>query len=753
MATRSDRRKRLLAKFATVARERLTRMGELLAHLLEEGGDEEAVTTLMREIHTLKGESRLMGFGRVNELSHRTEDLLAWARDKAFQIDADASELITFGFDLMRKRVDDPDASEDDHTDEEKGYLASLAACLGEGEAAEGGPPEETPAAESAPPPKPEPAAPAPAPEPAMVKFSEPADDDEDSEPESSDEDSEPESSDEPTGRRTQAVLGRKRTRDFVRISNEEVAALTELSADLLSRQANIHATIEQLLARDRTALDRETASLIRALADASAEIGARIDALQGRVRHLRLHEVQDLFERYPPAIRELGREQGKRVKVVVEPTTVAVDRRVLETLDEAMLHLVRNSVDHGLESAEDRKRTGKKEFGTVTLSARPLGARVEVTIQDDGRGVDVDRVRAAAIERGKVGAAEAAELGEESILQLVFEPGLSTRETITDISGRGVGLDVVKRHVASLGGTVHLSTRPGQGTTFTMTLPVSASLAEVLIVRAGRSLYAVPSTQVERLIRVERPEIRQLGERSILEIDGEPLPLVSLRELMVGTRVGEPEVWPLSVAVLARAGKRLSVWVDQFLGEHRLVQHTLGDFLKGIRRVSGTVVAGEQDLALVVNVPEVLEHWGEGQTTMVTQEAAIVDTGRPTRILIVEDSELTRDMLVGLAERIGLETLEAVNGKDALSRVEKEPDLILTDLDMPVMDGFAFLEAFRARPDGKETPVIVLSTRGSDEDKRRAMAAGANAYVIKAEFSEATFRDLLSHFVALPQK
>jgi two-component system chemotaxis sensor kinase CheA len=695
MSGRGDPRARLVGKFRTVVRERVASLNEGFGSLERGREDPAAVDALMREIHTLKGESRLMGFLHLNEVAHRTEDLLAWARDRSFKIPGSAADLVYRGLDLMVAHVAE-DADEGALEPKRTEFLLVAQQFLDRA-------PEEEVAG--------------------------------------------PDGAGEPPGQVEEDVSVGRGLGDFIRVPIGALVTLTELTGQLLVHEDATGRMVQDLWERVREGGARygELADTIRSLREEVFEARLRGIQLQDSIRHLRLLSVSSLFERYPAAIRELAAERGKRVRVSVEGGEVAVDKQVLDLIDEAIIHLVRNSIDRGIELPQERSAAGKPERGTIALTARQLGSRVEIAVRDDGRGISVSEVRAAAVARGLLGDEEVRALADDDALRLVFRPSFSTRAGVSDVSGRGVGLDVVSDKVRTLGGSIELATSHGRGTVFTLTLPISIALIRMLCFRCGRVVFGLPSASVHQVLRIPAAAAEKAGDGLALQIEGGRIPLVDLRR-MLGAREGATE--ELEIVILEHGNTRIGLAVDGFLGERQVVQRSLGSFLGGLRLLSGTGILEKGQVVLLLSVPEIVQRWGEGESLV----HALPLEARPApewRVLVVDDSELTRDMLVSLARRTRLRVVEAVNGREALSKMAgSPPDLILTDLDMPIMDGFELIAKVRADPGLRETPVVVLTTRGSDADKRRAMAAGADAYLVKSEFNEDALSATIGRFL-----
>lgn len=692
----SGGRARLVSKFRAIARERIARLnggfGELEGG--QAAGDPEAVDALMREIHTLKGEARLMGLLHLNEIAHRTEDLLSWARDRRFEIASGAADMVYEGLDLFLAHVAE-DADDEALAPRRSAFLSRVEELLAGPEASA---PLSSPAVDAGP------VLAAGASAGASAAAPE---------------------------RRLVRGLG-----DFVRVSGSSMAQLTDLVGRLLLHQDTTARLVQLLWQRVREAgeLSPELIDVIRNLREEVFESQLRTTDLQEAIRDLRLVVMRSLFERYPAAIRDMAREGGKEVRVVLEGGEVAVDKQILDVIDEAILHLVRNAIDHGLEPLAERTASGKPERCTIVLSARQLGSRVEVEVRDDGRGISAHAVREAAVARGVLRPDEAAGLDDDACFELLFRPGFSTRADVSDVSGRGVGLDVVRDRLRSVDGTIEITTRAGRGTTFTLTVPISVALVRVLCFTCGDVIFGLPSASIHRVLRTGAGALERAGAGHAIEVDGARVPLVDLRR-SPGAR--DPGAGELDVIVIEQGGARVAIAVDGFIGERHVVQRSVGALLAGLRLVSGAGILEKGQVALVLSVPELIRRWGHGQA--VLQPTSRAERPAPAwRVMVVDDSELTRDMLVALARRDRFDVTEAVNGREALSKMRAAPpDLILTDLDMPVMDGFQLLEEVRADDALKQVPVVVLTTRGSDEDKRRAMAAGADAYLVKSDFTE----------------
>ncbi|HEY5951294.1 MAG TPA: ATP-binding protein, partial [Kofleriaceae bacterium] len=634
----------LVDKFRTVARERVNRIISGLETLEQTGADTAVVNGVMREIHTLKGEATVMKEPLIAELAHRIEDLLVHARGAGFNISDAESDRIVAGLDLVVAHLV-PERAE--------ALAANYAAYLS-------APVQAVPTAEAA---------------ATMV----------------------------PVDTGSMASI-RRDIGAFLRISSGTMSEFTDLASHLIVHHEAMTQVIQSMWDELRTAPDRgPLLEYVRRLRDDAFEARLLLSRLQDSIQHARLLAVSTLFERFPPAIRNVAREHGKRVRVVVEGGGVTVDKQVLDVVDDALVHLVRNSVDHGIEPPADRKAVGKSEVGTITLAARQLGSRVEIVVRDDGRGISADVIRRVAVERRLVTKDEADHLGEEAALRLLFRPGFSTRDAASQTSGRGVGLDVVAHQVQTLGGTVELATELGRGTTFTLLLPVSAALVDVLCFRCGTLVLGVPSIAVEHVLRPGASSIDRVADQLTMTIDERRIPLLDLRRSFGGDDAAA------SVILVKHGDIQLGLVANSLIGERHIAQRSLGRFLAGIRLIGGVGIIDRGQMVQVLNVPEIVWRWSNGDHELARIVPMHARQVSERRVLIAEDSELTRDMLVGVARRAGMSVIEAVDGRDALAKIRAHsPDLILTDIDMPVMNGFDLVAAVRAEPASREIPVVV---------------------------------------------
>ncbi len=755
MGVSDKARQALIAKFRTVALDRVQKLNSFLLDLEKEPDNSSLVDQTLREIHTLKGEAKLMGFSDVNLVAHKTEDLLIGAKDLSFRIPPDFTDLILTGLDAISALLQKKSGSDEVAVDL-TAFVKQVELTLeGSADAAQ-----------------------------ELTSIQEPIVKD-----------------------RAQRFARTSPVREehFIQIELEKIERLTDLTGNLLSGQANLDESIRpfgriidafeddfrnlQSLYRNITHFskqqvkegygnptggeDREFSHDLHEIQSALRQINSHIGEMRSQhskaiedsfsqqifvseleeaVRKLRLIPLGSLFERYRRAVRDLAKEQRKMLKLVISGGNVEVDKQVYNELSESLLHLVRNSVDHGIENPIERKRRKKSEEGTILLAAQQYGSVVELTVRDDGQGFDPALIRQTAIKRGIMTEQEAEKLDDEGLITLIFKPGFSTRSEASDISGRGVGLDVVKQTIESMGGLLRVQSEIGQGATFRLTVPVSITLTRAVIVEIRQRRYAIHSESVSLVTELEDKDVVMVGNRRMFHIEEKPVVLEDLGIILGGSAAAFTKKGTSIVVMLSHGDKTIGIRVDRHLGEREVLLKALDPFLEGLRLISGSTVLEQGDVALVLNIPELLRLAGE-QVSWTYVEHATSSVSHEKLVLVAEDSELTRDFVVEILRRNGYRVIEAVDGQDALRKaVERPPDLIISDLEMPIMDGLELVKNVRRNHTLKERPVIVFTTRGSEKDKQRALEAGADAYLVKTEFREDLFISSVERFIGKPK-
>ena len=546
--------------------------------------------------------------------------------------------------------------------------------------------------------------------------------------------------------RRIESQAGELETlRDLVERWADEWRGLTGPTVKLMRRIEGGRGPADQLprraaaalrLARERVLeLEEKLGTLTRVTAENGRQLARAAGRLDEEVRRARMLPFADACQGLDRTVRDVALSAGKSLELVVEGGEVELDRSVLEWLKDPLTHLVRNAVDHGIEPPDRRITAGKTPAGRVTISARLRGDLVEVVVADDGGGLDYERLRREARARDI-----AEPTGEQGLTELIFLPGFTTAPAVTKVSGRGVGLDVVKSRLEGLHGTIDVGSVPGQGTRFTLSVPLTLTAMRALLVRSERQVFALASASVQRLTRVDPADLRPVGGRPVLLEDGQPVPVASLAEALgIDRREPAPEeARKRPVVVVAAGDRRMAFLVDELLAEQEIIIKSLGARVRGVRNVSGATILPSGKIALVLNAVNLV------RASLGRAPAALPHVARSEshparkRLLVVDDSVTPRTLEKTILEAAGYEVAIAVDGEDGWRVLqERGADLVVCDIEMPRMDGFALTETIRSSPRFTDLPVILFSSRASDRDKARGNEVGADAYIVKGAFDQ----------------
>jgi two-component system chemotaxis sensor kinase CheA len=470
---------------------------------------------------------------------------------------------------------------------------------------------------------------------------------------------------------------------------------------------------------------------------------------LQEHGMRLRMLPVSTIFDRFPRAMRDLAKQYSKEVEFVIDGADTELDKKVLEEIHDPLIHILRNAVDHGIEPADAREKAGKPRAGTIRMVARQEGDHIIVEISDDGAGIDPQRVRDAAIRKGYVAESEARTMSDREATYLIFESGFSTSPIITEISGRGVGMDVVRQFIiGKLKGSMDLESELGRGTTFRLRIPLTLAIIRALILRVGQHLFAMPTGSIEETLRVSPTDIMKVEGREVVRRQRRNVPIVRLGRIL-GVQHTEAAGAKQPVAVVGFSGHRIGFMVDSFIGEQQIVIKTLGTHLRKIENVAGVTILGAGEVVVILNVPELMGN----ARSLSGAKVAEADTGGrrgPMRILICEDSFTTRELERSIFEAAGYEVEVATDGAIGLKRLKEglSPDAVVTDVQMPNMTGFELTKAIKADPKLKDIPVVIVTSLERDEEKAVGIQVGADAYITKSVFNQDTLLDTVERLI-----
>ena len=455
-----------------------------------------------------------------------------------------------------------------------------------------------------------------------------------------------------------------------------------------------------------------------------------------------RMRPFADGVQAFPRVVRDLARSLGKQVKLEIIGETTQVDRDILGKLDAPLGHLLRNAVDHGLESPDERRAAGKPAEGVLRLEARHSAGALHVTISDDGRGVDLDKLRRAVVERNLVDVHAGAALSEAELLEFLFLPGFSMKDTVTDISGRGVGLDVVQDMVKQVRGTVRVSSQLGSGTRFQLKLPVTLSVVRTLLAEVGGEPYAFPLAHIIRTLKLSKQQIELLEGRQHFDFDGRRIGLVTAQQVLEtgeSTTAGDE----LAVIIMGESSHTYGLVVDRFLGERELVVQPLDAQIGKVKDIVAGALMPDGSPVLIVDAEDLIRSMDKlvsvGHLSKVPQHGAVAGKKRK-RVLVVDDSLTVREVERKLLGNLGYEVEVAVDGMDGWNAVRTGHfDLVVTDIDMPRMDGIELVSLINKDPNLKSLPVMVVSYKDRDDDRQRGLEAGAAYYLTKGSFHDET--------------
>ena len=551
---------------------------------------------------------------------------------------------------------------------------------------------------------------------------------------------------------------------DSVRVSIEKLAALIQHTDDLrrLRGQLERHQSevttmlrgLEKLLRTnakngdpDLKRTDEEIQHVVRGLRAMRRDLLDDIEGLQSTtgelddgLRAIQLLPAALLSQPLHRAIREACRSTGKEATLVLRGEDVFLDRTLLEAIQTPLLHVVRNAVDHGIEDIAVREAIGKPAVGRISVTIEQRGSQVEITVEDDGRGLDVTRIREVAIKRSLLSATEAARLDEQEVYQLLLRPGFSTKEETTTLSGRGVGLDVVNTTVRKLHGSLTLESTPGAGALFVISVPLTVAASRLLMLEEQDHTFALPLPAVARIALPRREELVQFGGQTVYYIDGQPHTVLRLSKLLGQTHSGDvPNRQPL---LILRGASGVAIACDKLRGEAELVLRPLPIELRRLPLLSSVAIVPSGPALFVLSPQGLL-------STVGSLRMAHDARSRRRTVLVADDSITTRSLLRSVLEGGGYRVRTASDGDEALRIARSEPiDLVVSDVRMPRLDGIGLLQRLRSDPRTSTLPLVLFSGANNDEDKQRGLSAGASAYLAKSDFERGQLVDVVTQLL-----
>lgn len=482
-------------------------------------------------------------------------------------------------------------------------------------------------------------------------------------------------------------------------------------------------------------------------------EIGKLVDDLLDESKKLLLLPFATISGSFGKLVRDLARDQGKEVDLTIRGEQVEFDKRILEELKDAIVHLLRNSIDHGIEAPEERSARGKPPRAAVTIAVSQLDAgKVELVVSDDGAGISMARVQDSAVRQKVITAEEAGRLSEDAVLRLIFESAVTTSPIITQLSGRGLGLAIVREKAEKLGGEVTVETQPGVGTTFRIIVAAMRATFRGVLVEAAGQLLVVPTRQVERVTRTRPAEIETVQGRDTIAFEGRAVPLVRLADALelraVRTEAGRPEGMP--VMILGNGDQQVAYAVDSVLDEQEVLVKPLRPPLTRVRNVAGATVLGSGHVAPILNVTDLLKSARRSTHRVAVAERTAAEVPAAARsILVAEDSITSRMLLKSILESAGYRVKTAVDGMEAFTLLRAEAfDLVVSDVEMPRLSGFDLTARIRADQNLSDMPVVLVTALETREDRERGIDVGANAYIVKGSFDQSDLLEAVRRLI-----
>ncbi len=694
----NDDMQELVQDFLVETNEIIENLDHDLVELESNQNDLELLNKIFRGAHTMKGSSSFLGFNKLAELTHHAEDILNKLRKGEMVVTREIMDTLLEFVDKTKQIISDIENGTD-NTDctsviedlklASEGKLTSKTKNTSAAQPAQAAQPA---------------AAPAPKPQAA------------------------------PKQEAPKVVHQATPVEQTIRVDVSRLDSLVNLVGELvLSRNM-----LSQIAGELENKFENEY--LVEQLLVATNSIGMNTTELQLAIMKTRMIAIGKVFNKFPRVVRDIARDTGKEIELIISGEETELDKQVIESIGDPLLHMIRNSCDHGVETPDVRLAKGKPRMGTVNLSAYHEGNHVVIEIKDDGAGMDPNKLKRKAIEKGVITVDEANSMDDKQAFALIFKPGFSTAEKITNISGRGVGMDVVRTNIEKLNGIITIDSKIDEGSTFYLKLPLTLAIIQALLVEVAGETFAIPLASVVETVRITNEEIHSFEGREVLKLRDRVLSLIRLDEAFALDELEQDEIY---VVVVALAEKQLGFIVDKLIGQEEIVIKSLGDYLGGNPGIAGATITGDGRVRLILDVAGVIEvaqnmprRIRNTKKLSSNKRAAVQTASKKTnavKVLICDDSSTDRKITKKILEsQDWIETVEAPSGKDALSLLERDSsiDLIISDIMMPDMDGFRLARSIREK--GYDIPIIAISARMEPADRKKMNASGMNAFIQK---------------------
>lgn len=736
-------KEKFLARFVEETREHVVRISEGLLDLEKSPTDGELLNGLFRSAHTIKGSAKMMKLTGISELAHQLEEVLDAIRGKKISLDGVVSDVLFQGLDELTEMLTGVSSGNGSPAApgslcEALSRIATATPRLQEGSSMSSGAVEGAAACTEA----------------LLVESSLVGTMAEES---------------------SQAQAAGV---EYLRIKATKLDDLIRLMGEIVSEQGRIrrhvgrfreidrsvarhlgviaeHLTSGNVVKTNPEALVAAGSTLrfslrhsLRALSDTVVMQDHLVGDLQESSLKLRMQPLATVFAPFRRTVRDLAREHGKEIDFVVEGEDTELDRKIIDRIGDSLLHMIRNSLDHGLESKEERLAAGKPARGAIRLSAFYDRGCVTIALADDGGGIPTDLIREQAFIKRFYTAEALAGMSRAEIDNIIFLPGFSTSPIITDLSGRGVGMDVVRRNIVEeLKGSIAVDSRSGQGTTFFLRLPPNLAVFPLLLVSVAGKICALPATSIAEMHSVPAAEVIGIVNKRAIRLREQLIPVELMASIVNLPVAAVDEDAEVLMVILQDGNERLGLIVDGVIGREEMVVKPLPAHLQNMRLVSGVTIGAEDSIINVFHAPELFRAARQGGDSI--KRVPIVQKEKEKTILVVDDSYNTREIEKSILEAYGYIVVTAGDGEEACDKTRNELyDLIVTDIEMPKMDGFTFTEILRNDSRYSNIPIIIVTSREKEEDKRRGIRVGANAYIVKGAFDQSNLLDTVRSLI-----
>ena len=538
-----------------------------------------------------------------------------------------------------------------------------------------------------------------------------------------------------------QHVLGLKTLQENLNQLRREQANKTELNKDDM-----------QQLDRTLLGLGKQLQHLKRHSEEGFRQAGSMIENLILDAKSLLMFPFSFVAEGFARSVRDIAREQGKEVTFQLSGETLELDRRILQELKDPLIHLLRNSIDHGIESPAARIHNNKPQRATISLSASYTdNGKAEIILSDDGAGINLPQIRQVAIDKGFITPEQSAQTDDQALIPLIFRSGFSSKQDVSHLSGRGLGLAIVQEKVEKLGGTIDVSSQAGKGTQFRLILPLTLASFRGIQIRIGEHRFAVPTLNVMRVLRLPLNHIYTVEGRETLQVEERIVPIVAMSGIL-GVQADPADLQEYRMLLLlGNEHEQIAFAVDEVIGEDDLLLKPLGPQLIRVRNLAGATLLGDGTVLPILNARDLLKSAQGGHAQPVKVHDIPIGKTEPIRhrILVVDDSITSRTLLKNVLESYGYEVKTAVDGTDALALLQTEPfDLVSSDVEMPQMDGFELTARLRADERFARLPIVLVTSLESQNDRQRGVEVGADAYIVKSSFDQSNLLEIIRKFI-----